>query len=595
MQAIILAAGMGKRLGNLTKNNTKCMIRVGEQTLIERALHQLDSLRLSRIILVVGYKAAELREYISTLKVNTPIIYVENSIYDKTNNIYSLYLAKDYLCEQDTLLLESDIIIEDAVLKRIVEHPYPDLAVIDKYESWMDGTVVTIDNKNRIQRFIPSSRFRYEDIPDYYKTVNIYKFSKTFAVNMYVPFLEAYSIALGNNEYYEQVLRVITMLDHSTLRALPLEGEKWYEIDDIQDLDIAESIFNDNSYDLLASRYGGYWRYPYLLDFCYLVNPLFPCKRLTDEIDAVFGKLLTEYPSGRRINELLAAKDFNISEQYITVGNGAAELINALSKQMQGKVGIIRPTFEEYPNRLNKEQIIVYRSDRADFSYTADDLMTFYADKQLQWLVVINPDNPSGNYIPYIDCLRLAKWCKNNKINLILDESFIDFSAEHPTFISNDILKEYKNLVVVKSISKSYGVPGLRLGLLATANDTLLNCIRGEESIWNINSFAEFFLQILGKYEKDYLVAMEQFRQERDKMIQELKQISFLEVIPTQANYVLCRVLPPYTARNIAISLIKKHSILIKDCSNKCGGEYIRLAIRDSKDNETLLNSLRAL
>src|SRR5574344_1233257 len=180
----------------------------------------------------------------------------------------------------------------------------------------MDGTVVTIDEENRILRFIPNSLFKYDEIPDYYKTVNVYKFSKHFSSTMYVPFLEAYCKALGRNEYYEQVLRVITMLDNSGIRALPLNGEQWYEIDDIQDLDIAESIFTEHQYDLLCSRFGGYWRYPHILDFCYLVNPYFPNQRLLDEMSHSFARLLTEYPSGLRVNNLLAAKDFGVKQDY---------------------------------------------------------------------------------------------------------------------------------------------------------------------------------------------------------------------------------------------------------------------------------------
>ena len=594
MQAIILAAGMGKRLGEYTQNNTKCMVRVGGETLVERVLGQLDKLHLSRIIIVVGYKGVELKEYLSGLSVQTPLVFVENPIYDKTNNIYSLYLAKEYMREQDTLLLESDIIMEDAVLEKLVKHPYPDLALVDKYESWMDGTVVTIDEENRIQRFIPNSQFRYEEIPDYYKTVNIYKFSQQFAEHMYVPFLEAYSAALGNNEYYEQVLRVITMLDNSTLRALPLEGEQWYEIDDVQDLDIAESIFTDQQYDLLASRYGGYWRYPHMLDFCYLVNPYFPNQRLRDELAASFDRLLTEYPSGRRVNELLAAKDFGVKQQYITVGNGAAELINVLASQIISKVGVIRPTFEEYPNRLKPEQIVAYTT-KEDFRYTADNLMEYFADKQISWLILINPDNPSGNYIPFADCIRLAEWCEEKNIKLVLDESFIDFSTEHPTFINNEILEAHKNLIVMKSISKSYGVPGLRLGVLASADAEIMRPIREKLSIWNINSFAEFFLQILGKYDKSYQQAMDEFREERVRFVKQLSKISWLRVLPSEANYVLCEVKAKFTPRELAVRLLKEYNILIKDCTSKCEGNYIRLAVRDLEDNNMLVFALNSL
>ena len=595
MQAIILAAGMGKRLGELTKGNTKCMIEVGGETLISRLLHQLDQLHLQRIILVVGYKAKELREYLLNIHIQTAIEYVENTIYDKTNNIYSLYLAKDYLTKDDTLLFESDIIMEDSLIQKLIENPYPDLALVDKYESWMDGTVVTIDEENRILRFIPNSLFKYDEIPDYYKTVNVYKFSKHFSSTMYVPFLEAYCKALGRNEYYEQVLRVITMLDNSGIRALPLNGEQWYEIDDIQDLDIAESIFTEHQYDLLCSRFGGYWRYPHILDFCYLVNPYFPNQRLLDEMSHSFARLLTEYPSGLRVNNLLAAKDFGVKQDYILVGNGAAELIKVLSEQMLGKVGVVRPTFEEYPNRMMPEQVVVFETKAPSFSYTADDLMTYFADKNIGSLVLINPDNPSGNYISYADCLRLADWCQARDIMLIMDESFIDFSTEHPTFLNNSILEKYDHLVVIKSISKSFGVPGLRLGILATSNAALMTNLRRAVSIWNINSFAEFFLQILGKYEKSYQEAMNTFRAERNRFVSALADISYLRVIPSEANYVLCEVLAPHTPRELAIRLLKDHNILIKDCSVKCHAPYIRLAIRDTKDNNQLIHALKTV
>lgn len=595
MQAIILAAGMGKRLGELTKGHTKCMIEVGGETLISRLLHQLDLYKLSRVVMVIGYKAHELKEYLQTLDIQTPIEFVENTVYDKTNNIYSLYMAKDWLQKEDTLLFESDIIMENAVISKLIEDPYPNLALVDKYENWMDGTVVTLDEENRIRRFIPNSQFRYEEIPSYYKTVNVYKFSQEFSKNMYIPFLEAYCKALGKNEYYEQVLRVINMLDNSGMRALPLEGEQWYEIDDIQDLDIAESIFTDKQYDLLCSRYGGYWRYPQMLDYCYLVNPYFPNQRLRDELAANFDRLLTEYPSGQRVNNLLAAKDFGLKQDYVAVGNGAAELIKALAEQMLGKVGVVRPTFEEYPNRLMPEQVVAYTTTAPDFRYTADDLMEYFADKDIWSLVLINPDNPSGNYIPYKDSLRLIEWCQKKDIVLVLDESFIDFSTEHPTFLENTLLEQYDKLVVVKSISKSYGVPGLRLGILATSNGLLMTNLRRSLAIWNINSFGEFFLQILGKYEKSYQQAMNAFREERERFVEELKTIPYLRVLPSEANYVLCKVKAPHSPRELAIRLLKDSKILIKDCTKKCNAPYIRLAVRDTKDNDQLIATLKGL
>lgn len=593
MQAIILAAGMGKRLGDLTKGHTKCMVRVNDETLIARLLHQLDRIDLSRIIIVVGYKGKELQDYLHEVDIKTPISYVNNPIYDKTNNIYSLYMAKDYLEQEDTLLFESDIIMEDGIIERLVDHPYPNLAVVDKFESWMDGTMVEIDDEFRITRFVPKTQFRSAETSRYYKTVNVYKFSKDFSQNMYVPFLEAYCKAMGRNEYYEQVLRVINMVDNSGLHAMPLKGESWYEIDDIQDLDIAESIFTEQQYEKLSSRYGGYWRYPHMLDYCYLVNPYFPNQRLVDEIQTNFPQLLTQYPSGQKVNSLLAAKAFGVKQNYIVLGNGATELINVLSERLNGRIGVIRPTFEEYPNRFKNNEVITYEATAPDFRYTANDLMKYFEDKELNALVLINPDNPSGNYIPYLDCLQLIEWCKSNDIKLVLDESFIDFSTEHLTFLDNNLLEMYPNLIVVKSISKSYGVPGLRLGVLASTNEELMLGIRSRLSIWNINSFGEYYMQIIGKYESAYKKAMDAFRLERTRFVDLLKTIPFLRVIPSEANYVLCEVKDPEAARELIKRLLREYDILIKDCALKCGKNYVRIAIRNKEENNKLIDALR--
>lgn len=397
MQAIILAAGMGKRLKELTQDRTKCMVQVNGVALIDRMLHQIESRHLSRIVIVVGYQGEKLMEYIDTLGIRTPIVYVQNPIYDKTNNIYSLALAKDYLCQDDTLLFESDLIFEDAVIDQLLDDPRETLALVDKYESWMDGTCVKLGPDDSIASFVPGKNFRFAEAHEYYKTVNIYKFGRHFSRTHYVPFLEAYSKALGNNEYYEQVLRVITMLDDPEIRAKRLSGQLWYEIDDIQDLDIASSMFAqdpDFRVSLMQGRYGGYWRYPQLLDFCYLVNPYFPPQRLIDEIQANFTPLLTQYPSGMRVNALLAAKNFAVHQQNILVGNGAAELIKALMARLEGATGFIRPTFEEYPNRYQDRPNVCFTPAGPDFQYTADDLMAFFGPQDIDNLVLINPDKP---------------------------------------------------------------------------------------------------------------------------------------------------------------------------------------------------------
>ena len=603
MQAIILAAGMGRRLGEYTKDNTKCMVPVNGVRLIDRVLNQLSELDLKRVVIVVGYKGKELVDYIGNrYDDKVKIEFVSNPIYDKTNNIYSLWKVEKQLQEDDTLLLESDLIYDDKLLHMIVENPYPNLALVAKYETWMDGTMVRIDSDNNIVNFVPKKAFKYSEVNSYYKTVNIYKFSKDFSEKTYVPFLNAYCKVMGNNEYYEQVLRVITLLDKSTMKALPIGNERWYEIDDVQDLDIAETLFLPDNERLqrYSKRYGGYWRYPKMKDFCYLVNPFFPTQRMKDELRANFDVLLTEYPSGMSVNSLLAGKYFGINQKKIVVGNGAAELIKSLMEQTSGKVGVTYPTFEEYPNRLSKEAVMPFVPENDDFSYGIAELKAFFADKDVKTILLVNPDNPSGNFVARENVLDFADWCEVKGVTLIVDESFVDFSEgfENNTLLTDEILDSHKNLIVMKSISKSYGVPGLRLGVMASGNTALIDAMKKDVAIWNINSFAEFYMQIYNKYDSFYKDACRKFQEERNRFYKALSEISFLRVVPSQANYFLCEVKGKYTSEELTETLLAKCNILIKDCGSKNamkGRNYVRVSVRDSADNDYLVKALKDL
>ena len=466
----------------------------------------------------------------------------------------------------------------------------------------MDGTVVTLDEENNITRFLDKKAFKFEDIQNYYKTVNIYKFSKEFSTSHYVPFLEAYSKALGDNEYYEQVLKVITLLDKPEIKATKLGNESWYEVDDVQDLDIAESIFAPTADEKLAkiqARYGGYWRYPGVIDFCYLVNPFYPPQKLMNEIKANFETLLCEYPSGLEVNSLLAAKYFGLNKEHVVVGNGAAELIKSLMERGEGKIGMAMPTFQEYPNRKNDEDVVPYYPNNKDYAYTAMDLMSFYEDKDISTLLLINPDNPSGNYICKDDVLKLARWAQNKNITFIVDESFVDFAdkEESPTLLEDYILNDYPELIIVKSISKSFGVPGLRLGILASHNTKLISELKKDVAIWNINSFGEFYMQIFEKYKGDYTTAIEKFKEVRREYLEELSNVKNLRVVPTQANYVLCEILGDNTAYDITKRLLDEYDVFIKDLSSKKGfnGQYIRIAVKRPEENRKLVEALKTI
>lgn len=348
------------------------------------------------------------------------------------------------------------------------------------------------------------------------------------------------------------------------------------------------------------SRYGGYWRFPEVLDFCYLVNPYFRKSALLNEMEVNFRTLVGEYPSGMGVNSKLASECWNIKQEYVIPGNGAAELIKVLMESLEGTVGVTRPTFEEYPNRVSEDRVIVFIPQDENFRYLADDLIAYFSQHSVENLLLINPDNPSGNFIPIDGIKMLAQWCEDNRVRLILDESFVDFADDwrKSSMISDDILETYPHMCVIKSISKSYGVPGLRLGILCSADTDLIAKLKKKVSIWNICSFAEFFMQIYPKYREEYYRACDKFLEARNLLIKEMNEIPYLHVMPTQANFIFAEVLSPFTSKSLATALLKDHQVLASACLAKKGIEknkYMRFAIRSIEDNERLIQALNSL
>lgn len=192
----------------------------------------------------------------------------------------------------------------------------------------------------------------------------------------------------------------------------------------------------------------------------------------------------------------------------------------------------------------------------------------------------------------------MLKELKALNVKLIFDESFIDFADKEIryTLLNEEILNEFDNLIVIKSISKSYGVPGLRLGVLASSNADYINLIKKTNAIWNINSFAEYYFQIYEKYSKSYAAACDSIATERARFIKELSSIKNLHVFNSQANYLLCRLDGQNRSDELAVKLLEECNIFIKDLTGKkCFDQpkYIRLAIRNQEDNDLLIKALK--
>ena len=244
-KAIILAAGLGLRLRSLTNNLPKCLVEVNGKSILRNQLECLEKNRIEETIIVIGYMKDKIVDEIGHKFGNMKITYVVNNIFDKTNNIYSLWLARDYL-KEGCILIEGDMMFEEEVLKRILNSPEDNLSVLAKFKEYMDGVVMNLNRDKTIgDIFFKKEQIHGFDYTDKFKTVNIHKFSETFAEKFLVPYLDNY---ISNNileEYYEMVLKEIINKEKISVYGLLVDDLKWFEIDTQEDLKMAEQLFKE--------------------------------------------------------------------------------------------------------------------------------------------------------------------------------------------------------------------------------------------------------------------------------------------------------------------------------------------------------------
>ena len=274
-----------------------------------------------------------------------------------------------------------------------------------------------------------------------------------------MPFLSAYINAIGENEYYEEVLRVITNISGHGLSTFLADSYRWYEIDDLHDLSNASTLFSEDSdkYYSYHARYGGYWRFSGIVDYCYLVNPAFPPQKMIDEMSLDLMELVKSYPSTSKIQNELSSNIFKISPEYIVTGNGASEFIPGLIDLVGDKtVGLLTPSFDEYNTRLIGKNKLFLQQFNSPYEEALNSILEFLP--KIEFLVLVNPGNPTGFYFQKHDILKILRKCRDIGVIAIIDESFIDFNefGFTETLLSDEVLEEYPNLIVIKSISKSF-------------------------------------------------------------------------------------------------------------------------------------------
>lgn len=578
MKAVILAAGAGRRMYPLTQDTHKCLLPVGDATLIDRMLEGLKQVGVSEVLVLTGYRADQLRAHLEERYDH--LVFVHNPRFDDTNNVVSLLVALEgYDLKDDFLLLEADLIFDFSVLRRAVASAHANVAILSPLKSGMDGTVAEL-REGWVHDIVPPER-QNGGSGERYKTVNIYKFSHQFAYGPLLQMLRYYCGQFEENCYYEKILGMLIYAGQLRLRGEVLEDEAWAELDDPHDVVRAQAVFDGQRLlNQLEYNFGGLWNFP-VIDFNFIRNLHFPPDALLDEMRARLPELVHNYGSRQAVLDQKMATFLRCPAEPLIILNGASQAYPILREFYQGqKILIPCPTFGEYPRVFSWAD--EYR-DHPDAGL--DGLAARLGDYEL--VVLVNPNNPTGSLIP---TATLKGWiAAHPQVEFLVDESFIDFSGQ-PSLQENPA----PNLTVLKSLGKSLGVPGLRMGYLYTQNRALHDFFRPRLPIWNHNSLVEFFLENGLKHRAALQRSFLETRDERERFGGLLAQLPGIDrVWPSAANFFLVEIAPGLDLDALLRQMLRLAGIYVKDISSKVATRALRIAVRGRADNDIFLECWR--
>ena len=599
-RAVILAAGKGDRLQALTADLPKCLVEINGEPLLFRALRALGAHGVTEAVIVIGHKGDVVRRRAGARFEGVDVRYVEAPQYATTNNIRSLWDARGYF-DEDILLLEADVVFDDAVIASLLRHPGSSAAVAPHHRA-LSGTVVRCDDRGRIRSFVLGA----DQAPDFnragaFKTVNIYLLRAELLRDHVLPRLCRQVEAGRVQDYYESIFRDFVADGSVTdLAAVDVSASRWYEIDDRRDLDAAEFMFlNRNAqFDRIGKLHGSYWRFGFV-DHSYLYNMYFPPPAMLDDFRHDLREIVTNYPAGQAELARLVADWTGASPDHLVIANGAAELIKILGNTFVGNLTIPTPSFNEYEEVIPPDQLHRMPLDPGTFELDVDAFASFAIARASDAAVIVSPNNPTARSVPRDDLLRVARRLGAHGCRLIVDESFVEFSRAGREGSVESMVDAYPNLTVLKSMSKVLGVAGLRIGYLLSVDGDFIHAVRDRLPIWNVNGLAEAFLRTVGRYRREFVESCALTRSTCWDLYQQLLALPGLDPIEPDANFILCKLTAPcVTGPELARRLYIEHSILIKDCAAKSmleADRYVRIASRTSTENDRLVQALETL
>jgi threonine-phosphate decarboxylase len=346
----------------------------------------------------------------------------------------------------------------------------------------------------------------------------------------------------------------------------------------------------------VSSLYGGFWNFD-IKDFCYMTNPYFPPNEFFESMGANLKVLVKAYPSTNWHISSLVAKPLGLTHEEVVIANGASELITAITGRFIENLAVPVPTFDEFINQVRSQGKLVspYQLE-GDFELDVEGFIRHVQDSNANTALLINPNNPTGTLISRESMEHILESLRHLDLVLI-DESFIEFaSGDQPPSVI-DLIFDYPNLIVLKSLSKTYGIPGLRLGYAASGNPDVTANLRRDVPIWGINSLAQFFLEEIGDYKQQFIDSCIGVKHATQLLYRDLQEIPYLHPYITEGNFILCRLLRGFTATELTARLFDEFHILINDCSKKVGLDesFFRIAPRTVEENALLIQALRSI
>jgi threonine-phosphate decarboxylase len=357
-------------------------------------------------------------------------------------------------------------------------------------------------------------------------------------------------------------------------------------------------LFYETSHSPSLADLVGYEQAKRITDFCFIANPYYPTPEMLQDLQANLPSLIKSYPSSSpETSQQNLAAVLHVEPEHLIIGNGATELIVLINTTLIDRIGVPIPTFGEYIEKLKDHRDAeVYPLDpERRYELRLDDYLAWLRSRDLRALLVINPGNPTGQLIPLEEMIEFMHQTRDFEL-VIVDESFIDFAGETiPSLLP--MANRFSNLLIVRSMSKHCGVPGLRLGYCYTENRYLLNRLRRFIPTWNLNTLAQYFLSQLPSTDAAYHQARKRLIGDVRWLYGALQGIRGIDVYPTGANFVLFRIQGGQTAAELQARLLRDHRMYVRDCSNKAGMDqfHIRVASQGREKDAGLVDALRTL